>query len=121
MSLAIDAATKVHQKQIDAVTRSQDLAVSAVEKIASAVQGLQAKSPSVPGSVAGPLEGVTAPVTKVVGTRSEVVSYLGRTVRDWAETQQKLHAAVLGALVSDDRTAPAAKKPAKQTAKQAKA
>jgi len=61
MSVAIDTATKLHEKQVNAVTRSQDLVVSAVEKVAAAVQGLRAKSPTVPDAVSGPLETVAAP------------------------------------------------------------
>jgi hypothetical protein len=87
--------------------------VSAVEKVANAVQGLRAKSPTVPDVVAGPLEKVTAPVTKVVGDKSDVTSYLTRSVRDWAEAQKKFQAAVLGVLISDDQAAPAAKVSAK--------
>jgi hypothetical protein len=113
MSLVIDAATKAHQKQIDVVTRSQDLAVSAVEKVASAAQGLRAKSPNLPESVAGRLETASAPVTKVVGDRSDISSYLSRTVRDWADTQQRFQSAVLDALVSDKPAGPAPKKKAK--------
>lgn len=108
MSLAIDTATKLHEEQIKAVTRSQDLVVSAVEKVATAVQGLRAKSPIVPGVVAGPLQTAAGPVTKLVGTQSEVTSYLASSVRDWAEVQHKFRASVLEAWISDDRAAPAA-------------
>ena len=108
MPVAIDTATKLHEKQVNAVTRSQDLVVSAVEKVAAAVQGLRAKSPTVPDAVSGPLETVAAPLTKVVGDKSDVTAYLTRSVRDWADSQQKFQAAVLGVLVSDDPAAPVA-------------
>ena len=117
MSIAIDTATKLHQKQIHAVTRSQDLVVSAVERVAAAVEGLRAKSPNVPDTVAGPLEKVTAPLTKVVGNKSEVTSYLSRSPRNWVEAQHKLQSAVLEALVPDDQPSQASKAKAKAKAK----
>ena len=113
MSVAIDTATKLHEKQIHAVTRSQDLVVSAVEKVATALKGLRAKSPTVPDAITGPVEKVTAPLTNVIGDKSEVTSYLASSVRDWAEVQQNFQDAVLGALVSDGSAAPAAKSNAK--------
>lgn len=114
MSVAIDTATKLHEKQIHAVTRSQDfVVVSAVEKVATAVKGLRAKSPTVPDAVTGPVEKVTAPLTKVLGDKSDVTSYVTSSVRDWAEVQQNFRAAVLGVLVSDGSSAPAAKAKAK--------
>ena len=113
MSVAIDTATKLHEKQIHAVTRSQDLVVSAVEKVATALKGLRAKSPTVPDAVTGPVEKVTAPLTKVLGDKSDVTSYVTSSVRDWAEVQQNFRAAVLGVLVSDGSSAPAARAKAK--------
>jgi len=107
MSVAIDTATKLHEQQIKAVTRSQDFVVSTIEKAAAAVEGLRAKSPTVPDAVAGPLEKVTGPVAKVFGTQADVTSYFNRRVRDWVELQQKFQTAVLGALVSDDQREPA--------------
>jgi hypothetical protein len=107
MSVVIKTASKLHEEQIKAATRSQDFMVSTIEKVATAVEGLLAKSPTVPGFVAGPLEKVTAPVTQVFGTQSDFTSYLTRSVRDWIELQQKFQTAVLGALVSDDQLEPA--------------
>lgn len=108
MSVAIDTAIKLHEQQIKAVTRSQDLVVSAIEKVATVVEGLRAKSPTVPDAVAGPFEKVTAPVTKVVGTESDVRSYLTRSARDWVGVQQKFQAALLEVLASEDQAAPVA-------------
>jgi len=107
MSVAIKTATKLHEEQIKAATRSQDLVVSTIEKVAAAVEGLRAKSLTVPGVVAGRLEKITRPVAKVFGTQSDVTSYLTHTVQDWVELQQKFQTALLGALVPDDQPEPA--------------
>lgn len=105
MSLVINAATTLHDKHIRVVNRSHDLAVSAVGKVASAVQGLSATSPAVPDGIAGPLEKAASPLTKIVGNKSELTSYLSRSVRDWADVQQRVQTTVLGVLVSNDQVA----------------
>ena len=96
MSFALETATRLREQQIQSVNRSQDLVVFVVHEVAAAVRGLRAKAPPMPGAVAGPLEVVTGPFTKVVGNQSDVASYLARSVRDWAEVQRNFQDAVPG-------------------------
>jgi hypothetical protein len=63
MSIALDAATKVHGKQLDAASKSQDLVVRGLEKVAA----LRDKSPKMHSALNGPLAKVTSPVAKVLG------------------------------------------------------
>lgn len=116
MSVSIDTINKFHEMQIETVTRSQDAVLFAVGKLATATQGLRAKSPSVPGSVAGPLEKLTGPVAEFVGNPSEITSYLSRSARDWVEVQHRFQAGVLDAFVAE-KAAPTTK--VKATAKAA--
>lgn len=109
MSVAIDTATKLHEGQVKAVTRSQDFVVSVVETAASALQGLRAVVPDAPAVVAGPIEKISWPVTKLVGTQDEVAAYVSRSVRDWTEAQQKFQSALLDAWLPAPKAAPAAK------------
>jgi hypothetical protein len=90
MSVVIDAAEKVHNKQVEVATRSQEVVAAALRKVADVAQDLRGKAPQVPESVSGPVEKVTAPVTKVVGTPSELAAYVARSTQDWLEVQHKL-------------------------------
>ena len=110
MVFQVGAGSTTADNQITVSTSSAGMDVKA---IATAVKGLRAKSPTVPDAVTGPVEKVTAPLTKVLGDKSDVTSYVTSSVRDWAEVQQNFRAAVLGVLVSDGSSAPAAKAKAK--------
>jgi hypothetical protein len=109
MSYAVAAATKVHDTQVAAATRSQDLVVKVIEKLGS----LQEKAPKAPEAITGPLEKVAAPVNKVVGSPAELRSYVARSVRDWASVQAQFQSAVLD-LVAPVEAEVEAPKPAKK-------
>ena len=63
MSIALDAATKVHDKQLSAASRTEGLVVQGLEKVAA----LRDRSPRVHSVLTGPLAKVTSPVAKVFG------------------------------------------------------
>jgi hypothetical protein len=120
MSYVIDAAGKVHDKQVAAATKSQDLFVKVVEKVA----GLRDRAPQAPEAlkvVVGPIQKVTAPVAKVFGDRTEVVEYVNGSVRDWIGVQQSFQNQLLDAVAGQGSPAPAAKSTStrKSTAKKA--
>lgn len=95
MSLFLDTLNTVHDKQLKAAARSTDLLASTAGKVAALAEGARDKAPKAPAAVAGPLGKVTAPVTKVVGTPTEVAGYTVRSVRDWAAVQQRFAGAAL--------------------------
>ncbi|MET0740031.1 MAG: hypothetical protein ABWZ26_00575 [Candidatus Nanopelagicales bacterium] len=91
MSYAVDAASKLHEKQLAAATKGQELFVTVVEKVGD----LRGKAPKAPASVTDQLDKLVAPITKIVGTRSEVTEYVTRTAREWLALQQQYQARVL--------------------------
>lgn len=100
MSVAIETITKVHQKQVGAVTKSQDAIGTVLDKVSGAVSDLQGKAPAVPESLAGPVKTITEPLAKLVGTREELTAYVAKSVRDWTELQQQAQAKVVDRLVT---------------------
>jgi hypothetical protein len=72
MSIALDAAAKVHGKQIAAANKSEELVVRGLGKVSD----LLAKSPDVPAAVSDPLRKVTSPVAKALDKQ---VSFANRT------------------------------------------
>jgi hypothetical protein len=102
MSVILEAASKVHQKQLDAAARSEDLVLKAFGKVRDLASSLQAKAPSLPEQVAGPVEKVTAPVQKVVGSRSELRAYVTKSTKDWLEVQQSFQRALVSAVLPTD-------------------
>lgn len=95
MSTVLDALNKLQAKQFDALTKSADRLVTAADKVSVVKQTVQAKTPELPASVAGPLAKLTAPVTKVVGTRAEFAEYRARSIREWVAMQQRFTAVLL--------------------------
>jgi hypothetical protein len=91
MSYAVDAATKLHQKNIEVATKVQDLIVEAVEKLVD----LREKAPKAPSAVTDKLDDLAAPMTKIFGTRTEVREYITQTAREWVELQQKFQTRLL--------------------------
>jgi hypothetical protein len=107
MSYAVDAANKVHKRQIAAATKVQDLIVKAADKAASGLEELREKAPKPPQRVTGPLERVTeplgkvtGPLAKVFGSRQEFATLLGQSARDWAELQQKFQSSFFGSAIT---------------------
>jgi hypothetical protein len=82
MSIALEAAAKVHGKQINAAAKSEDLVVRGLHKIGD----LLAKSPDVPANVAQPLLKVATPAGKVVGRQ---VSFANKTQDAMVEALEK--------------------------------
>jgi hypothetical protein len=94
MSYTIDTATKFHDSQVAAVSTLQSLLLKAVESLA----GLTDEAPKVPEKLSSTLGEVAGPLTKIVGTPSEVQAYAVASSRDWLEVQHKFQAAFLDAV-----------------------
>ena len=94
MTYTIETATKIHDRQVAAVSTLQSLLLKAVETLS----GLTDKAPKAPEKLTSTLDEVTAPVTKIVGTPSEVQAYAVASSRDWLEVQHKFQTALLDAL-----------------------
>lgn len=94
MSYTIETATKFHDRQVAAVSTLQSLLVKAVETLS----GLPDKAPKAPEKLSSTLDQVAAPVTKIVGTPSEVQAYAVASTRDWLEVQHKFQTALLDAV-----------------------
>ena len=94
MTYTIDTATKFHDRQVAAVSTLQSLVVKAVETMS----GLTDKAPKAPEKLSSTLDEVAAPLTKIVGTRSDVQAYAVASSRDWLEVQHKFQTALLDAV-----------------------
>ena len=97
MSYAIDAANRLHTRQVEAATQMQDLVIKAV----GGLSALREKAPQPPQrlaapleKVAAPLEKVAAPVAKVVGTREELAAYARQSRRDWGDLRTRFQDAI---------------------------
>ena len=108
MTYTIETATKIHDRQVAAVTTIQSLLVKAVETLS----GLTDKAPKAPEKLSSTLDEVTAPVTKIVGTPSEVQAYAVASSRDWLEVQHKFQTALLDAVAPSAVTVEVPKKTA---------
>ena len=106
MSYAIDAATRLHHRQLEAATQVQDLVIKAFGGLTT----LADKAPQPPARFTAPLEKVpppskvTAPVAKFVGTRTEFADYLGQTRRDWSDLRTRFQSAIADQKVATPRT-----------------
>src|SRR5680860_725063 len=94
MTFTIETATKFHDRQVGAVSTLQSLVVKAVETLS----GLTDKAPKAPEKLSSTLDEVAAPLTKIVGTPSEVQAYAVASSRDWLEVQHKFQTALLDAV-----------------------
>lgn len=94
MSYTIDTATKFHDRQVAAASTAQSLLIKAVETLT----GLTDKAPKAPEKLSSTLDGIAAPLTKLVGTPSEVQAYAVASSRDWLEVQHKFQTALLDAV-----------------------
>ena len=110
MTYTIDTATKVHDRQVAAVSAVQSLVVKAVESLS----GLTDQAPKAPEKLSSTLVEVAGPLTKMVGTPSEVQAYAVARSRDWLEVQHKFQKALLNAV---SPSAVAVEVPKKTTAK----
>ena len=90
MSYAIDAATRLHHRQVEAATQVQDLVLKAFGGLAT----LADKAPQPPARFAAPLEKVAAPVASIVGTPREFADYLGRARHDWSDLRTRFQVAI---------------------------
>ena len=90
MSYAIDAANRLHHRQVEAATRAQDLLIKAFGGLIA----LRDKAPQPPERVTAPLAKMAGPLTKVVGSPGQVADYVGQAQRDWLELQRRFAGAV---------------------------
>jgi len=111
MTYTVDTATKFHDRQVAAVSAVQSLVVKAVETLS----GLTAEAPKAPEKLTSTLDEVAGPLTKIVGTPSEVQAYAVASSRDWLEVQHKFQTALLDAV---SPSAVTVEVPKKNTAKQ---
>jgi hypothetical protein len=112
MPIAVDVINRVHQRNVGAATRAQDLTIKAVDSLAA----LRSRAPQAPIGVTAGVEKVSAPFARILGTPEDFRTYLVHSARDWVALQQRFQAAVLG-------TNPAVQEPgaAAKAAKGAKA
>lgn len=111
MSYALDAASRLHERQVEAATRVQDLMVKAVDSLVS----LRNKAPEPPERVVAPLEKISGPVSKVIGSPSEFASYVARSTREWTELQQKFQESIISVALPKEEASTA--KPKAKTVK----
>jgi len=93
----VSAVTRVHDSQLAAATKIQDVVVKAARKIGAVGD----KAPDVPERVARPLRKVTGPLTGVIGSPSELATLLQKNARDWTEFRLNYQTAILEALTWD--------------------
>jgi hypothetical protein len=108
MSYTIDTATKVHDGQVAAASTVQSLLVKVVETLS----GLTDKAPKAPEKLSATLDEVAAPLTKVVGTPTEVRAYAVASFRDWLDVQHRFSTALLDAVAPSPVTVEVPKKAA---------
>ena len=106
MSFTIDTVNKFHDRQIATVSTLQFLLVKAVESLSEITD----KAPKAPEKLSRTLDEVAAPLTKIVGTPSEVQAYAVASSRDWLESQQRFQTALLHAATPSAVTAEVPKK-----------
>jgi hypothetical protein len=94
MTYTIESATKFHDRQVAAVSTVQSLVVKAVGTLSE----LTDKAPKAPEKLRSTLDEVAAPLTKIVGTPSEVQAYAVASSRHWLEVQHKFQTALLDAV-----------------------
>ena len=93
MSHLLTAVGRLHDGQLAAATKVQDVLVNATRKVASLTEKTE-----VPDSVVRPLRKVTVPLSLAVGTRGEIADFLNKSSREWAELRLTYQAAILEAL-----------------------
>jgi hypothetical protein len=106
MSYTVDTATKVHDRQIAAAGTFHSLLIKAVD----ALSGLADNAPQLSSRV----DKFAAPVTKIVGTPSEVQAYAVASVRDWIDVQHKFQTGLLDAVAASTVTVEVPKKAARK-------
>jgi hypothetical protein len=94
MTYTVETATNFHDRQVAAVSAVQSLVVKAVETLS----GLTDKAPKAPEKLSNTLDEVAGPLTKIVGTPSELQAYAVASSRDWLEVQHKFQTALLEAV-----------------------
>jgi len=93
----VSAVSKLHDSQLAAATKMQDLTVKAARKLGAVGE----KAPGMPERVAGPLRKVTGPLSNAIGSPSELATLLKKNAREWTELQLNYQTAILEALVGD--------------------
>jgi hypothetical protein len=96
MPYAVDAASKLHDRQIKAATKLQGLIVKGGDSLLA----LRAKSPQAPKRITEPLAKVVAPAARVVGTPSEVAESFATRTRDWVAVQRTLQDSLVDLLLA---------------------
>ncbi len=97
MSHLVSAISRLHDGQLAAATKVQDVFVKGARKLGT----VGGKTPDVPQRLAGPLRKVTAPLSGVIGSRSELAALLKKNAREWTELQMNYQTAILDALSGD--------------------
>lgn len=108
MSAAVDTIYKLHQLQLAAAVRSGSRVVQATQRLTDALDTARSKVPALPGALAGPLEKVTVPTARVLGTPAEHRAAQIQRLREWTEAQHEFRSGVLRALDPADEPAPVA-------------
>ena len=114
MSYTIDTATEIHNRQVAAAETLQSTVIKAVDVLTD----VRTKAPEVPEQLTDAAQKVAAPLTKLVGTPSELQAHAVAISRDWLKVQSKFQSALLDAVFPSALTVeePASTTPKKSTA-----
>jgi len=97
MSIALDAATMIHSKQVNAAVMVQDLYISIAQKLADTVRTVGGRA--VPDAISQQSSARPGPVAKVLGTPAELAAHVARSTHDWAGMECRFRTAILEALM----------------------
>lgn len=110
MSYTVETATMIHDRQVAAARTVQSLMVEAAKSMTE----LTDKAPKAPEKLSSKVRGVVSPLTKVVGTPSEVQAYAAASSREWLEVQHKFQTALLDAMSAATPTVDAPRRASKK-------
>lgn len=79
MSYVIDAASKIQERQLEAVTKGQESVLKLVKKVAELAEG----APKAPEQVQNAL----SPVTGVLGSPADYVRFIAESSSEWTSAR----------------------------------
>jgi hypothetical protein len=94
MPYTIDTASEIHNRQVAAMETLQSTLVKAVDVLSD----VRSKAPQAPEQLTDAAQKIAAPLTKVVGTPSELHAHAVAISRDWFKVQNKFQTALLDAV-----------------------
>ena len=100
MSYVIDAATKIHDRQLEAITKGRGGVVKLVKRVAELAEG----APQAPAQV----RSLLAPVTSVVGAPTNYVRFVAESSKQQTAALLAFQDEIVAALAHVDASEPAA-------------